>query len=52
MVAQVKTITLSGINALAVDIQVQIAPGLASFQIVGLPDGAMRITRTYPWCLS
>lgn len=45
MVAQVKTITLSGINAVTVDIQVQIAPGLASFQIVGLPDGAVRESR-------
>ena len=45
MVAHVKTITLSGINAVTVDIQVQIAPGMASFQIVGLPDGAVKESR-------
>lgn len=42
MVAHTATIALSGIAATSVDVQVQIAPGLSSFQVVGLPDGAVR----------
>lgn len=45
MVAHISTVALSGIEAVAVDVQVQIAPGLASFQIVGLPDNAVRESR-------
>lgn len=40
-----RTISLQGIEALPVDVQVQVRPGLASFQIVGLPDGAVREAR-------
>ena len=40
-----KTISLQGIDALPVDVQVQVRPGLASFQIVGLPDNAVREAR-------
>lgn len=40
-----RTISLQGIEALPVDVQVQVRPGLSSFQIVGLPDGAVREAR-------
>jgi len=45
MVAETHTIALSGINAQTVQIQVQIASGLASFHVVGLPDGAVKESR-------
>jgi magnesium chelatase family protein len=45
MVAETHTIALSGINAQTVQIQVQIASGLASFNVVGLPDGAVKESR-------
>lgn len=45
MVAEIHTIALSGINAQTVQIQVQIASGLASFNVVGLPDGAVKESR-------
>lgn len=45
MVAETHTIALSGINAQTVQIQVQIAAGLASFNVVGLPDGAVKESR-------
>ena len=40
-----RTVSLQGVEALPVDVQVQVRPGLASFQIVGLPDGAVREAR-------
>ena len=40
-----KTVSLQGVEALPVDVQVQVRPGLASFQIVGLPDNAVREAR-------
>ena len=43
--ALTRTVALQGIEALAVDVQVQVRPGLAAFQIVGLPDGAVREAR-------
>ena len=45
MVATVHTITLSGISATTVDVQVQISPGLPAFHVVGLPDNAVRESR-------
>lgn len=42
MVATVHTIALTGIQAESVDVQVQLSPGLPAFNIVGLPDGAVR----------
>ncbi len=38
MVAHVTTVAFRGIEAVPVDVQVQIAPGLPTFVIVGLPD--------------
>lgn len=43
--ALTKTVSLQGIHALGVDVQVQVRPGLAGFQIVGLPDNAVREAR-------
>lgn len=42
MVATVKTMAFSGINAIDVTVQVQITSGLASFQTVGLATNAVR----------
>src|SRR5258705_8908297 len=41
MVQCVATVALEGIEARAVDVQVQVAPGLPAFNIVGLPDKAV-----------
>jgi magnesium chelatase family protein len=41
MVQRVSTVAFAGIEALAVDVQVQVAPGLPAFNIVGLPDKAV-----------
>jgi magnesium chelatase family protein len=41
MVQHVATVALEGIEARAVDVQVQVAPGLPAFNIVGLPDKAV-----------
>ncbi len=41
MASSVKTVALKGIDPQIVDVQVQIAPGLPSFTIVGLPDKAV-----------
>src|SRR6187551_665773 len=41
MVARVSTVAFEGIDARAVDVQVQVAPGLPAFAIVGLPDKAV-----------
>ena len=41
MVARVSTVAFEGIEARAVDVQVQIGPGLPHFAIVGLPDKAV-----------
>ena len=40
MVQRVTTVAFEGIEARAVDVQVQVAPGLPAFAIVGLPDKA------------
>src|SRR3954452_7817115 len=45
MVQRVSTVSFEGIEALAVDVQVQVAPGLPAFNIVGLPDKAVSEAR-------
>jgi Subunit ChlI of Mg-chelatase len=41
MVQRVATVAFEGIEARAVGVQVQVAPGLPAFTIVGLPDKAV-----------
>src|SRR3954468_13340815 len=41
MVTRVSTVAFEGIEARAVDVQVQIAPGNVVFMVVGLPDKAV-----------
>jgi magnesium chelatase family protein len=45
MVQRVATVAFEGIEARAVDVQVQIAPGLPRFNVVGLPDKAVSEAR-------
>ncbi|MFO7477930.1 MAG: YifB family Mg chelatase-like AAA ATPase [Methyloceanibacter sp.] len=45
MFARVTTVAFEGIEARAVDVQVQIGPGLPHFAIVGLPDKAVAESR-------
>jgi magnesium chelatase family protein len=45
MVARITTVATAGLEARAVDVQVQVAQGLASFLVVGLPDKAVRESR-------
>ena len=45
MVQRVATVAFEGIEARAVDVQVQVAPGLPAFNIVGLPDRAVSEAR-------
>ena len=45
MVQRVATVAFEGIEARAVDVQVQVAPGLPAFTIVGLPDKAVAEAR-------
>ncbi len=42
MLAKVLSSTLIGIDAIIVDVEVDLAPGLPAFATVGLPDGAVR----------
>ena len=42
MVTKVQTVAFQGIEAVLVDVQVQIAPGLPAVLIVGLPDKAVK----------
>lgn len=42
MVTRVQTVAFQGIEAVPVDVQVQLLPGMAKFIIVGLPDKAIR----------
>jgi magnesium chelatase family protein len=42
VVSTIKTVAFRGIEAVSVDVQVQIAPGVPTFLIVGLPDKAVR----------
>jgi magnesium chelatase family protein len=45
MVQRVSTVAFEGIEARAVDVQVQVAPGMPRFNIVGLPDKAVSEAR-------
>src|SRR5918992_1314177 len=45
MVTRVATVAFEGIEARAVDVQVQIAPGKVVFNVVGLPDKAVAESR-------
>jgi magnesium chelatase family protein len=45
MVQRVSTVAFQGIEARAVDVQVQVAPGLPAFNVVGLPDKAVSEAR-------
>ncbi len=45
MVALVSTVAYLGLEARAVEVQCQIAPGLPSFRVVGLPDKAVGESR-------
>lgn len=42
MVTRVATVAFRGIEAVPVDVQVQIAPGMPAFVLVGLPDKAVK----------
>jgi magnesium chelatase family protein len=45
MVARVNTVAFQGIEAIDVDVQVQMASGLPAFTVVGLPDKAVAESR-------
>lgn len=45
MVTRVQTVAFQGIEAVPVDVQVQVAPGMPVFNIVGLPDKAVAESR-------
>jgi len=45
MVSHVTTVAFQGIEAVPVDVQVQIGPGVVAFTIVGLPDKAVAESR-------
>jgi magnesium chelatase family protein len=45
MVQRVSTVSFEGIEVRPVDVQVQVAPGMPAFTIVGLPDKAVSEAR-------
>ncbi len=45
MVATLHTVSFEGVNIVAIEVQVQLAPGLPAFAIVGLPDKAVAESR-------
>lgn len=45
MVAKIRTVTLNGVDATGIEVQVQIAPGMPAFSVVGLPDKAVAESR-------
>jgi magnesium chelatase family protein len=45
MFARVNTVAFEGIEVLPVDVQVQLAPGIPGFSVVGLPDKAVAESR-------
>jgi len=45
MVARIKTVSFEGVEVVEVDVQVQFAPGLPAFIVVGLPDKAVGESR-------
>lgn len=45
MVSRITTIAFQGIDAVPVDVQVQVGPGMVAFTVVGLPDKAVAESR-------
>src|SRR5579862_8900196 len=45
MVARIHTVAFSGIEVLPIEVQVQMAPGIPAFIVVGLPDKAVAESR-------
>jgi magnesium chelatase family protein len=45
MVARVLTVALEGLKVTTVPVEVQVTPGLAAFNVIGLPSGAVRESR-------
>jgi magnesium chelatase family protein len=45
MTAHVRTVAFEGVETTEIDVQVQIAPGLPAFTVVGLPDKAVAESR-------
>jgi len=45
MTAHISTVSFQGVEAVPVDVQVQISPGVVAFNIVGLPDKAVAESR-------
>ena len=45
LVAHIATIAFQGIETLAIDVQVQLTPGMPMFSVVGLPDKAVAESR-------
>jgi len=45
VVARVNTVAFLGIEVVDVDVQVQVSPGMPTFQVVGLPDKAVGESR-------
>ncbi len=45
MVSRVTTVAFQGIEAVPVDVQVQVGPGMVAFTVVGLPDKAVAESR-------
>ncbi|HAG53395.1 MAG TPA: AAA family ATPase [Alphaproteobacteria bacterium] len=41
-ISQTTTVALEGIKAIEVDVQTQLRSGMPTFQVIGLPDGAVR----------
>ena len=49
MLARIKTAALWGLEALPVDCEVDVGPGLPGFTVVGLPDPSVREVRDRVW---
>ena len=45
MVTHIRTVAFQGVDVLPIDVQVQMAPGMPVFTIVGLPDKAVAESR-------
>ena len=45
MLAKVRTVALTGLDAHLIDVEVDIAGGLPQFSVVGLPDATVRESR-------
>ena len=45
MVQRVSTVSFEGVEVRPVDVQVQVAPGMPAFTVVGLPDKAVSEAR-------